>query len=56
MSKEQVRALAREEWCNDELQIDPDATVSYSEESMGVTGAWVQAWVYVRLSDGEGNT
>ena len=53
---EPYRQLAIELWCDDELEIDPAATVSAGEG-----GAWVQAWVWVsndeagisELSEGE---
>ncbi len=40
-------AAARENYAIDELEIDDDAKVSYTEDSEGQCGAWVAAWVYV---------
>lgn len=42
-----VRNHAQERFANDELEIDDDASVSLNDEG----GAWVQAYVYVRLAD-----
>lgn len=38
---------AREKYANDDLEIDDNAKVSLNDEG----GAWVAAWVYVRLED-----
>jgi len=38
---------AREEYANDDLEIDDNAKVSLNDEG----GAWIAAWVYVRLED-----
>jgi len=45
--KARVRSYAQEKLANDELEIDDDASVSLNDEG----GAWVQAYVYVRLED-----
>lgn len=37
---------ARQEYCNDELEIDDNAIVSVGDE-----GCWVSAWVYVSFPD-----
>jgi hypothetical protein len=40
--------LARDQWQEEgEVEIDDDAVVSMSEEGEEVTGAYVQAWVWV---------
>lgn len=35
------------------LEVDEGAKVSISEDQSGPTGAYVQAWVWVPLPDGE---
>ena len=47
VTDEMWRDLAREQYANDELQIDPNAVVSISEDNLGVAGAWVAGWVFV---------
>lgn len=38
--------LAREQYVNDDINIDDDAMVSVGDE-----GVWVEAWVYVPIED-----
>ncbi len=45
----QYRRAARKHWGNDDIDVDPNATVSRSEDP----GAWVQAWVWVYDTDAE---
>lgn len=51
--EEKFRKAAIEKYSkfNDDIDVDPDATVSLSEDSEGITGAFVQAWVYVYAED-----
>lgn len=44
MTDDEIRAIAREEWCDDDLEINEDAP-GFRVDG----GAWVQAWVYVAL-------
>ena len=46
-SDAQYREAARDEYGNDEIEIDDDAKVSPSEH-----GAFVQAWVWVKAVEG----
>ena len=53
-----IRAQARENFCNDDLEIDEDAELSHPE---GGAGTWVAAWVWVcdeelgeEVPDGDG--
>jgi hypothetical protein len=46
---EAKRQLARDRYCtSDDIEIDDDALIS-----VGDTGFWVQAWVYVPTEEGD---
>lgn len=50
-TRDELIEAAREEYANDDISIDDDALLSYSD---GNYATWVQAWVYVRHSEIEG--
>ena len=44
--EDQLRRVARRNYGDDDLNIDPTAPISAAED-----GAWVQAWVWVGYAD-----
>jgi len=52
---EEIRALARDQYESDEIQIDIEAEVSY-DETEKLCEAWVQAWVWVDWTPTENDT
>ena len=52
---EEIRALARDQYESDEIQIDIEAEVSY-DETEKLCAAWVQAWVWVDWTPTENDT
>ncbi len=48
LTDDDYRQLAEQRYESEgEVEIDPHARVSRSEDRMGETGAWVQGWVFV---------
>ena len=41
------RKLAKDQYQDDDLEINEDAKVSVADDPDGEVGAWVQAWVWV---------